>query len=107
VAGVTFRWSDVPLRQVSLVQLSEIGIVGQVLDPLSTFAANLRRLREERGLSQEQLGEAANVHTTHVSKIERGRCEPGVRTVCKLARALRVSAGALFESVNGDELDAD
>jgi transcriptional regulator with XRE-family HTH domain len=68
-----------------------------VLDPLSTFAANLRRLREERGLSQERLGEAANVHMTHVSKIERGQCEPGVRTVSKLASALRVPAGALFE----------
>jgi transcriptional regulator with XRE-family HTH domain len=78
-----------------------------VLDPLSTFAANLRRLREERGLSQEGLGEAANVHTTHVSKIERGRCEPGVRTVSRLAKALQVSAGALFDSVDGDEPDAD
>lgn len=76
-------------------------------DPLSTFAANLRRLRRERGLSQERLGEAADVHMTHVSKIERGRCEPGVRTVCKLARALRVSAGPLFEGISGDEVGAD
>jgi transcriptional regulator with XRE-family HTH domain len=73
-----------------------------VLDPLSIFAANLRRLREERGLSQEQLGEAANVHMTHVSKIERGQCEPGVRTVCKLASALRVSAGVLFQTIDED-----
>jgi Predicted transcriptional regulators len=71
-----------------------------VLDPLSTFAANLRRLRKERGLSQERLGEAANVHMTPVSKIERGQCEPGLRTVYKLARALRVSVGALFEGVD-------
>jgi transcriptional regulator with XRE-family HTH domain len=78
-----------------------------VPDPLSTFAANLRRLRKERGLSQERLGEAANLHMTHVSKIERARCEPGVRTVCRLASALRVSADTLFEGIEGDEPDAD
>lgn len=70
-----------------------------MLDPLNTFATNLRKLREKRGLSQERLGEAADVHMTHVSKIERGRCEPGVRTVYKLAGALRVSVGALFEGI--------
>jgi transcriptional regulator with XRE-family HTH domain len=44
---------------------------------------------------------------THVSKIERARCEPGVRTVCRLASALRVSPGALFEGIEGDEPDVD
>jgi transcriptional regulator with XRE-family HTH domain len=71
-----------------------------VFDPLSMFATNLQRLRKERGLSQERLGEAANVHMTHVSKIERGQCEPGIRTVFKLAEALRVSVGALFEGID-------
>jgi transcriptional regulator with XRE-family HTH domain len=71
-----------------------------VLDPLSTFATNLRRLREKRGLTQERLGEEADVHMTHVSKIERAQCEPGVRTVHKLAGALRVSVGALFDGVD-------
>jgi transcriptional regulator with XRE-family HTH domain len=74
-----------------------------VRDPLCTFAANLRRLRRERGLSQEQLSEAADLHMTHVSKIERARCEPGVRTVSKLASALRVSPGTLFERIDGDD----
>jgi transcriptional regulator with XRE-family HTH domain len=54
----------------------------------------------ERGLSQERLGEAAGLHMTHISKIERARCEPGVRTVYKLARTLRVSAGTLFERID-------
>jgi transcriptional regulator with XRE-family HTH domain len=71
-----------------------------VLDPLSTFATNLRRLREKRGLSQERLGEVADIHLTHVSKIERGRCEPGVRTVYRLAGALQVPVGALFEGAD-------
>jgi transcriptional regulator with XRE-family HTH domain len=74
-----------------------------VLDPLRTFATDLRRLREKRGLSQERLGEEANIHMTHVSKIERSQCEPGVRTVYKLAGALQVSVAALFEGITEGE----
>jgi transcriptional regulator with XRE-family HTH domain len=68
-------------------------------DPLDTFAANLRRLRQERGLSQERLAQDADLNTTHVAKIERMEREPGVRTIAKLAKALGVSAGELFEGI--------
>jgi len=66
-------------------------------DALDIFAANLRRLRQERGLSQERLAHAADLNMTHVAKIERSEREPGVRTVAKLAKALQVSAGELFD----------
>ena len=66
-------------------------------DPLEIFAANLRRARRARGLSQEALGFAADVHRTHISKIERSKCEPGVRTVAKLIAGLDVSGGPLFD----------
>lgn len=68
-------------------------------DPLDIFAANLRRLRQERGLSQESLAHDAGLNTTHVAKIERTEREPGVRTVAKLAEALGVPAGELFEGI--------
>ena len=70
-------------------------------DPLKTFAANVRRVRKERGLSQEQLAFAADTHRTHVSKIERCRCEPGARTVARLTAALGVSGGPLFDGIDG------
>jgi transcriptional regulator with XRE-family HTH domain len=72
-----------------------------VADALDTFATNLRRLREERDLTQEALAEAADLHLTHVSKIERRACEPGVRTVARLAKALNVSGGPLFDGIDG------
>jgi len=72
-----------------------------VSDPLKIFAANVRRTRREHGLSQEQLAFAADMHRTHVSKIERCLCEPGARTVAKLATALRVSGGPLFDGIDG------
>ncbi|HXN38969.1 MAG TPA: helix-turn-helix transcriptional regulator [Solirubrobacteraceae bacterium] len=70
-------------------------------DPLYVFAANLRRIRQRRGLSQERLAHAADLNTTHVAKIERSEREPGVRTVAKLAVALEVSADELFEGIDG------
>jgi transcriptional regulator with XRE-family HTH domain len=71
-----------------------------VQDPLKTFAANVRRTRRERGLTQEELAFAADMHRTHLSKIERCLCEPGARTVAKLTSALGVSGGPLFEGID-------
>lgn len=69
-------------------------------DPLDIFAANLRRIRRERSLSQERLAHKADLNMTHVAKIERSEREPGVRTVSKLAQALGVSASELFEGID-------
>lgn len=68
-------------------------------DPLDVFAANLRRLRLQRGLSQERLAHSADLNMTHVAKIERSEREPGVRTVSKLAKALDVSVAELFDGL--------
>jgi transcriptional regulator with XRE-family HTH domain len=70
-------------------------------DPLDTFAANVRRVREARGLSQEALGHAADLNMSHVAKIERREREPGVRTVSKLTIGLQVSAAELFVGIDG------
>jgi transcriptional regulator with XRE-family HTH domain len=72
-----------------------------VRDPLDIFAANLRRVREERGLSQERLAHAADLNMTHVAKIERSEREPGVRTVAKLCLTLGISAADLFDGLDG------
>lgn len=65
-------------------------------DPRATFGANLRRAREEAKLSQEALGHRANFHPTEVNRIERGRRNPGLLTIVKLAKALDVPAGDLL-----------
>jgi transcriptional regulator with XRE-family HTH domain len=51
---------------------------------------NLRRLREDRLLTQEELGEAAEVSRDQVSRIERDEVDPRFSTIRKLARALEV-----------------
>lgn len=65
-------------------------------DPRTTFGANLRKAREEAELSQEALGHAAEFHPTEVNRIERGRRNPGLLTIIKLAKALDIPAGDLL-----------
>jgi transcriptional regulator with XRE-family HTH domain len=84
-----------------LYNRQQLGIVACVSDPLKTFAANVRQTRKQQGLTQEELALAAGVHRTHVSKIERCLCEPGARTVARLAMALRVTGGPLFDGIDG------
>ncbi|RMG99820.1 MAG: XRE family transcriptional regulator [Deltaproteobacteria bacterium] len=52
----------------------------------------LRRLREERGLTQEHLARRARIATDMISRLENGRyTSPGLRTLLRVARGLGVS----------------
>lgn len=61
------------------------------------LARNVRQIREERGWSQEELGELAEVHRTYVSQVERGLRNPTIEIVARLAKALKVSAADLLQ----------
>jgi transcriptional regulator with XRE-family HTH domain len=61
------------------------------------LAANLRRLREERGLSQEEFAECAGLHRTYVSMIERQMRNPTVDVLEKICVALGVELVDLFK----------
>jgi transcriptional regulator with XRE-family HTH domain len=57
----------------------------------------LKRIREQRGLSQRQLAKAAGVHSTAVSRLENGaRSNPQASTITHIARALGVSVEELI-----------
>lgn len=58
---------------------------------------NVRRLREAKGWSQEDYADRAGIHRTYVSDIERGKRNPTVSVVEKLAKALEVSPGLLLD----------
>lgn len=52
------------------------------------FGAVVRRRRLASGLSQEALAEAAGLHFTYISLLERGKRAPTIVVVKKLAAAL-------------------
>ena len=60
------------------------------------LAQNLRRLRTEKGWSQEEYADRAGIHRTYISDIERGARNPTIMIVEKLAQALDVKAAELI-----------
>jgi transcriptional regulator with XRE-family HTH domain len=60
------------------------------------FGKHLRKLREERKLTQEGLADLAGVHFTYVGQIERGKRNPSLINLHKLAKALKVDGGKLM-----------
>ncbi len=64
---------------------------------VSVFAGNVRRLRKDRGLSQEELAEAAGVHRTYVGMIERGEKNVTIYNIERIALALGVRPGSLLD----------
>ena len=74
------------------------------VDVRQRLARNLRRLRAEKGWSQEDYADRAGIHRTYVSDIERGARNPTITVVEKLARAFEVSPGSLLDSQpDGDQ----
>ena len=51
---------------------------------------NIRKIREDKGLSQEKLAALADLHRTYIGQIERGEKNIGLRNLEKIARALEV-----------------
>jgi transcriptional regulator with XRE-family HTH domain len=65
-------------------------------DPRMKFGNNLRALRTKRGISQEHLADSADLHKNMVGLLERGRRNPSLVTITKLAKALKVKPAKFF-----------
>jgi transcriptional regulator with XRE-family HTH domain len=60
------------------------------------FGERVRVLRQEQGLSQEELAYRAGVHRTYLGGIERGERNPALKNIAAMAEALGVSFSELF-----------
>lgn len=85
-----------PLSLIVCRSISHISVFTRV-DIRVRLGRNVRSLREERGWSQEDYADRADIHRTYVSDIERGQRNPTVTVIEKLARPFGVSPGILLD----------
>lgn len=78
------------LRRVQRKQL-------KVCDAQLLFAANLRRIRLEKKLTQEQVAELAELHTNYISSVERGERNISICNIERIAHALNVPMTLLLQ----------
>lgn len=63
------------------------------------FGERMRELRAERGVSQDDLAGATDVHSTAIGRLERGTREPRLTTILRVARGLGVKPGELLDDL--------
>lgn len=57
---------------------------------------NLKAIREDRGLTQNELAEAANIHRVTIAKYEAGQVDPTLENAKKMADVLGVTVDELI-----------
>jgi transcriptional regulator with XRE-family HTH domain len=74
------------------------------MEIVERFAANLRQERLARGLTQEGLADAAELHRTHISLLEQAKRDPKLTTIAKLADGLDTTPGRLLRGVSAERV---
>lgn len=67
-----------------------------------SFAEVLRQVRQEKGLSQEELADRAGLHRTYISQIERGLKSPSLRSIEQITEALEIPMASLIGRMEGN-----
>lgn len=66
------------------------------MDLRARVGLNLQEARRDRGISQEELAYRANVHQTYLSGVERGRRNPSLLVLGRIATALNMDVSELL-----------
>ncbi len=69
-----------------------------------TVIDNIKRIRKEKGITQEQLAEACNTATSYIGLMEIYRNVPKLSTIERIAAALGVEPQVLFQKREKDSL---
>jgi transcriptional regulator with XRE-family HTH domain len=71
----------------------DFGTVTKIRDKsfIKAFGINLRRIRIEQGLSQEDLAYAADIPINQIGRIERGEVNTTISSILVISRALKIS----------------
>jgi len=68
------------------------------MDWRAIVGGNVRRLRLERGLTQEQLAVDADIDLTYLGGVERGKRNPSLDVMVRIAAALEVAPDHLLSA---------
>lgn len=68
-------------------------------DPRVLFGERLRKLRQQRGLTQEGLAERSHLHRNYIGGVERGERTVSLINIVELARALAVKPKDLLAEI--------
>ncbi|SLM43305.1 BamHI control element (fragment) [Nitrospira sp. ND1] len=63
------------------------------------FGYNVREIRRQAGLSQEELGYRAKLHRTYISSVERGKRNVSLENIFAIAAALEISPRDLLNPI--------
>ncbi len=66
------------------------------MDIIKQFGQTVRSLRREKKLTQEELGELANLHFSYIGSIERGERNISLTNIYKICHALDFSVAEIF-----------
>jgi transcriptional regulator with XRE-family HTH domain len=69
------------------------------VDARERLARNIRDQRKRRGMSQEELAFACDLHPTEISRLERSARDPRFSTIVRVARALKVKPAELLDGI--------
>ena len=70
------------------------------MDLRDIFATNLRRIRHEKGMSQDDLAYDAEISRSYLSQIEKGKFHVSLKIIGKLAEVLDVEPARFFQPLD-------
>jgi len=70
---------------------------GEFLAQRKQLGKTIKKIRNEKGMTQEDLAEYADVNVSYLAKIENGYVNTSVRYLIKIAKGLKTKVKELFE----------
>jgi transcriptional regulator with XRE-family HTH domain len=64
---------------------------------LINLGKQLKKIRKEKGFTQELLAEKVGIHPTYVGKLESGKNNVSIKMLFKISRALKIKLSDVFE----------
>lgn len=75
-------------------------------DILLAFGKAIRKIRQEKSISQEELADMCGLHRTYISDVELGKRNISLENIYRITSALEVTLAQLFQLINENTISA-